>query len=895
MTGHPTPDFASLLRQLRTEAGLTQEELAEAAGLSPRTVSDLERGISKAARKRTAILLADSMGLTGQVRVLFIVAARGRVRTAEVMAANTGHAPLVQAAAVLLNQQAPAAAAAPSHPVPVPRELPADVAAFTGRAAELAELSRLLPAAGRGEIPGPVLISATSGTAGVGKTALVVHWAHQVADQFPDGQLHVNLRGYDPGRPMRAADALAGFMRALGVPSQDIPPGLEERAARYRSLLAGRRMLVLLDNAGEVEQIRPLLPGASGCVVVVTSRDALTGLVARDGAVRLEVGLLPPEDAAGLLRTLIGKRAAADPAATAALAERCCRLPLALRVAAELAATRAAPLAGLVTELADQQRRLDLLEVDGDPWTAVRAVFSWSCRHLEPAAARAFRLASLHSGADLDRYATAALTGSTLHQADRVLDRLARAHLIQPGPPGRYTMHDLLRAYARELAAAQDGQDGQWSAQTRLFDYYLYTAAAAMDTLIPSAQHQRPRIPRPASPVPPLTDPAAARTWLDTERASLAAVAAHTADHGWPAHTTRLASTVFRYLYTSGHFPEATIIDNCARQAARLTGDRAAEAHALNGLGLVDQQQGRYQQAVSHLQQALALYRETGDRLGEARVLNNLGGTVLQKGSYRQAASHFQQALALYRETGDLVGQARALANLGVIDERQGRYQQANSFNQQALALYLETGDRRGEARTLENLGVVDGRQGHYGQAVSHIQQALVLSRETADRPGEAHMLANLGEIELGQGHYHQAASNWRQSLALYRETGNRAGQADALNGLGEVSLAIGQPGLARTQHTSALALASQTFDKQQEARAHHGLGRVCQSAGEPGQARHHLQQALILYTSLGSPHADRVRGQLGATGITPASQTSGDDAGMPSCPGDTYSSGTDV
>src|SRR5450755_169459 len=329
----------------------------------------------------------------------------------------------------------------------VPRELPAAVPHFVRRASELAVLTELLGQAGE-QAAGTVVITAIGGIAGVGKTALAVQWAHRAASRFPDGQLHVNLRGYDPGRPVTAADALAGFLRALGLAGQDIPAQPEERAGRYRSLLAGKRVLVVLDNAGEVEQVRPLLPGTPTCAALVTSRDSLAGLAARDGARRLGPGPASAGrcdgPAAGADRRA-GRRA---PGAAAALAVQCSRLPLALRVAAELAAARpAVPLAGLVSELDDQQRRLDLLDADQDPRTAVRAVFSWSYQHLDAGAARAFRLP----------------------------DQLARAHLIQPAGPGRHGLHDLLRAYARELAADQDTAAERQAALTRLFDHYLYS------------------------------------------------------------------------------------------------------------------------------------------------------------------------------------------------------------------------------------------------------------------------------------------------------------------------------------------------------------------------------------------------------------------------------------
>ena len=320
-----------------------------------------------------------------------------------------------------------------TRPVPVPRELPAGVDGFTGREAELAELDWMLPVAAGGgpdQLAGPVVISAVAGTAGVGKTALAVRWAHRVAGQFPDGQLYVNLRGYDPGQAMTPGEALAAFLRAMGVADQDIPLEETERAARYRSLLAGRRMLVVLDNAATEQQVRPMLPGTGTAMVLVTSRDSLAGLVARDGAQRLDLDLLPLAEAVTLLRTLIGERADTDPAVAETLAGLCARLPLALRVAAELAATRPeAPLAELVAELAGRRDRLELLDTGADPHSAVASVFSWSYQHLPADAARMFRLLGLHPGQDWDQYAAAALSDTaSVAQAARMLGGLARAH-----------------------------------------------------------------------------------------------------------------------------------------------------------------------------------------------------------------------------------------------------------------------------------------------------------------------------------------------------------------------------------------------------------------------------------------------------------------------------------
>jgi tetratricopeptide (TPR) repeat protein/DNA-binding SARP family transcriptional activator len=741
----------------------------------------------------------------------------------------------------------------------VPRQLPAAPPSFTGRAAELRMLGRLL-----NEAAGTVVITAVGGTAGVGKTALAVHWAHQVAGRFPDGQLYVNLRGYDPDQPVTAANALARFLRALGVPGQDIPPGEDERAARYRSRLAGKHMLIVLDNAGSAGQVRPLLPGTPSCAVVVTSRDALAGLVARDGAARLDLDLLPLQDAAGLLRALIGARVDADPGAAVLLAEQCSRLPLALRVAAELAGTRDdVPLARLADELADQQQRLSLLDAGGDPCTAIRAVFSWSYRHLDTVAAQTFRLAGVHPGADFGPHAVAALTSTPLDQSCRVLDLLARKHLIQQPSPGRYSMHDLLRAYARELAAAHDDQDVQDTALTRLLDHYLHTAAAAMDTVYPAERHRRPRIPPTRTPAPPVTEPAAALAWLDAERANLVAVTAHAAGHGWPAHAIRLAPTLYRYLSAGSYCQEAIVIYTHACAAARQTGDHAAEATALNYAAGVYWQQSRYQQATDHLQQTLALSRQAGDRGREADALANLGVTCNAQGRYQEALTLYAQALDVYREAGDLHGEMSCLGNLGETEERQGRYQQAARYHHQCLAIARRTDDRIGEGAALLNLGTVRMRQGDLQQADGYLRQGLAFYGETGDRYRQADALTRIGDVRLRQGRPQEACDRIREGLALYQEIGDRSGQADALNSLGEAHLAAGQPSHASTHHIAACDISDDIGDKYQQARAHDGLAHAHHALASPGQARDHWVEALALYTQLGTPEAAQVRAHL--------------------------------
>jgi len=694
---------------------------------------------------------------------------------------------------------------------PGPAQLPADVAAFTGRSQELAELSRLAA-----HSP-DMVISVVSGTAGAGKTALAIRWARRVAREYPDGQLYVNLRGYDPGQPVPPGDALAGFLRA---------PGLPAPAATYRSLLDGRRVLVLLDNASSVEQVRPLLPGSSTCLVVVTSRDSLAGLVARHGARRLDLDRLPLADAVGLLRTLIGDRVDAEPRAAAELAGQCARLPLALRVAAELAAASpGSRLSGLAGELAGEQRRLDLLGAGGDEHTAIDGVFFWSYRHLPAAAARAFRLVGGHPGPDFDAYAVAALASMTITEARDVLALLARAHLVHPAGTGRHGLHDLLRAYASRLAAATDGDAAQAAALTRLRDYYLAAASSAMDALVPAEKRYRPPVPPAGTLSPQLSGAAQARAWLDAERASVVAMAVHAATGDAPGYTTRLAGTLYRYLETGGHYADAVTLHGHALQAARLAGDRAAEATALTNLGIISWRQGRYQ----------------------------------------QATGHHRHAMAASAEIGDLAGKATALANLGVVFERQGHYDEAADCHAEALALTRQLGDRGGEARELANLGSVAARRGDYEQAVRWYQRALAIFRAAGDHNSEASALPDLGLAYQQQGQHEQAIGCYQRALELVRESGDRIGEAEALNGVGAIMLSTGRPGEAQANHTAALTLASRIGDAYEQARAHNGLGAALQATGDITLARHHWLRALDLYAELGIPEPAGIRDQVAA------------------------------
>jgi tetratricopeptide (TPR) repeat protein/transcriptional regulator with XRE-family HTH domain len=844
------------LRRQRQAARLTQQELAERSGLSVRTISNLECDRITKPYPSSVQLVATALGLT---------ATAGADLLAWYRACQAGQTYLQQASAES------DAAALPGLPVSservpgakaqLPRQLPTTVSQFAGRRAELAALTRMLDQGG--EAAGAVVISAIRGMAGIGKTALAVRWAHMVADRFRDGQLYVNLRGYDPDQPVAAADALAGLLRSLGVPGQEIPDGAEDRARLYRSRLAGRRVLVLLDNARDGEHVRLLLPGDPGCVAVVTSRDALAGLVAADGARRLDLDVLPLADAVALLRSLIGPRADQEPEAMAALAGLCARLPLALRIAAEQAAgCPKVPLAGLVAEL--KASRLDCLDA-GEDRADVRAVFSWSYRQLPEEVAGAFALTGLHPGVDLDVAAAAALTGTSTGQARRVLRRLHRASLVQAADPGRYGMHDLLRAYAREQATATDSGGRCEQALTRLFDYYLAAAAAAMDILYPAEAHRRPRIPAFAAAAPAMAGEADARAWLDTERANLAAVAAHCAGHGWPRHATDLAATLFRYLISGSHLPEAHMIYGHALQAARLSGDLAAEAEALNGLGGIAIMKGQCRDAAGHYQAALERYRRCGDRAGEARALHNLGITDKELHNYRSSAGYYRQAIAAFEDAGDSLGAARALAYLAAAETELGSYDQAGEHLQRALPVLQDSKDPAGEADALGRIGMLNLRCGQLAQAAAFFEEALAIYRSLGHPGGVAAELCNLAEVSVRQGQYGQAIGSSRRALALYRETGNQNGETVTLCTLARALHGAGRTAAARAELQTALRLAAETGNTYQQAAIHRDLADSRHRDGQDELACHHWRQALTLYTQLGAPEADQVRSRLRA------------------------------
>jgi DNA-binding SARP family transcriptional activator/Tfp pilus assembly protein PilF len=659
-----------------------------------------------------------------------------------------------------------ARAAAPERSPVVPRQLPAAVRHFAGREPQIAELDDLAAQSWQAET---TAIAVVTGTAGVGKTSTVVHWAHRVADQFTDGQLYVNLRGFSPSRrPMTPSEAIRGFLDALEVPLQRMPATIDAQAGLYRSLLAGRRMLVVLDNAHDVDQVRPLLPGSSGCVVVVTSRDQLSGLIASEGAHSISLDLLTDDEAYGLLESHLGpQRLAVEPDAAAGLVERCARLPLALSVAAARAVVDPELwLARLASQLADARDRLDQLDA-GEHATNLRAVLSWSYRGLSPEAARLFRLLGLHPGPDLTAAAAASLAGLEVSDVPRLLRELIRTHLVAEHVPGRFTFHDLLRAYAAELAAATDTEADRRAAIHRMLDHYLHTAHAA--DLLLRQHHLAFALPLPQTGV--VVEPIAGQTeglsWFGAERAVLMAATELANDSGFETHAWKLAATLGEFLGRRGHPRDLATVQSTALEAARRSADPSGQAHAHRGLARANAFLGQYDDAETNFRNALCLYGEVGDVIAQASTHLGLAGLAERRGDHHEALDHSRRGLDLFRTTDDRSGQGRALNMVGWYEGHLGNHERALDFCQQALTLHQETGDRRALADTLDSVGYALHQLGDHRRAIEHYQDALDLQREFGDHRGEADTLTHLGDSQLAAGDPNAARLCWQRALAI--------------------------------------------------------------------------------------------------------------------------------
>jgi len=895
---HAALSFAGLLRQLRDDAGLTQEELAEAARLSPRAVSDLERGVNRTARHDTARLLAGALGLTGPQRALFEAAARGRVPAGEVLAAG---------------ESAAAAAAT--------RTLPRDIASFTGRRAELAQLTDAVTSAAAAG-GGVVGIYAIGGMAGIGKTTFAVHAAHQLAGTFPDGQFFLSLHAHTPGqRPVEPVDALASLLLTAGVGAQQIPPGLQARAARWRDYLAGKKVLLLLDDAASHEQVTPLLPGTAGSLVLITSRRHLTAL---QDAAAISLDTLTPGEAAALLAQLSGRpdlRPGTGPAGE--ITRMCGYLPLAIgMLARQLHHHPAWTAADLAADLAAAAGRLELMRAEN---LSVAVAFDLSYQDLTAGQQRLFRRLGVHPGTSIDAYAAAALDGTDLAAARRHLDGLYDHYLLTEPVRGRYRLHDLLREHARALVVAGDQADAD-AAAGRLLDYYLHTAAAASRHIeTRSTAAARPLPGEQPAVAPPLSTARQASAWLDAERANLDAAAGYAVGRGWPGYAIAIPAAISGFLFARGHWDQSAALHRAALAAAGQAGDQAGQAGALNELGILQRATGAFAAAAAGHQQALELYRGLGDRLGQASALDNLGRVKRETGDYPAAAASHQQAFAIFRDLDHRVGQALATTNLGNVQARTGDYPAAAASHQQALAIfrdighrlgqalatgnlgtlqfwigdypaaaaslaqalgmYRDLGDRLGQASATANLGEVQARMEDYPAAAASLAQALGMFRDLGDRRGQAICTGNLGALQLRIGDYPAAAASLAQALAIYGELGDQGGEAGVLNDLGEMMARSGDGLWARDHHARALAIAQEIGAPLEEARALEGIGHCLLQDGHPDDGAAHLQQALAIYERIGAPDAQRIQESLRQCGITTALPPPSGESRQPGAP----------
>jgi tetratricopeptide (TPR) repeat protein len=733
-------------------------------------------------------------------------------------------------------QQAP-----PLHPV-VTDTLPRDVATLIGRDHEL---QRIIDAAGPGRV---VSIYTIDGMPGIGKTALATRTAHRLADHFPDGRFFVDLHAHTPGQPVaQPGDVLAGLLTELGIDPGVIPDSFENRRNLWRDRLAGKRVLLVLDDAMGQSQVEPLLPAGQGCLTLITSRRRL---VALDGALPLALDTLEPDKAAELF-CILAHRAptGTDRALVAETVRLCGYLPLAIvLLAGRLAHHARWTIAQVAADFAAAQDRLGELDI-GE--RAVYAAFTMSHGNLPPELQRLFRRIGLHPGPDIDAYAAAALDDIPMATVRRRLEALFVDHLLDETAAGRYRMHDLLREYARSLAGDDPAEDRR-AAIDRLLDYYQCAGGAADRYLARETRPHPPADDTVSTGKPRLSSHGDALAWIRAERANLLACLDYVASSNQPSRVIGLTSVLSGLLRVDGPWPDAIALHQRAVTAAQRSGDRLGEANALNDLGLVRYWTDDYPGASDLQQQALTIYREIGDRLGEARALTDLGRVRYSTDDYPDATDLQQQALMICREIGHSRGEAEALHCLGRVRYWTGDYPGSADFQQQALTIYREIGDRAGEAEALHCLGRVRYRTGDYPSSADLQQQALTINRDIGDRVGEASALTDLGWVRYWTGDYPGSAELQQQALTIYREIGNPRGEANALHCLGRVHYVTGgYPGSADLQQ-QVLAIYRDIGDRNGEARALSCLGSVrCVTGDYPGAADLQ-QQALAIYQDIG-------------------------------------------
>ena len=744
--------------------------------------------------------------------------------------------------------QTPVTATPPPRPpsraaVAAPRQLPADVRGFTGRAAQLRRLDALLAEADTdGARSSPVL--AVVGAAGVGKTALAVRWAHRVRDRFPDGQLYVDLRGYTPGStPMTAHQALGRFLRALGTDHDHVPADTEEAAAAFRSLVAGRRLLILLDNACASDQVRPLLPGEPGCAVLITSRDRLTGLSVRHGAHRLVLDVLPRKDAHALLGRDLGDERFRDRPEVAELAALCGYLPLALRIAtARLCDTPYGDLGALLAEL--RSSRLAALEVAGDEHSVVRTAFDLSYQALDAPLRRCFRLLGLFPGPDFAPEAAAALADVPVEEARRMLDRLAAAHLVEQPAPGRHTLHDLIRLYAAERTAAEESEAERRAARERLCDWYLRRAYDAAGHVSPDWLLSPNAVPEAADGhlrPPRFADQSEAVRWLEAESANLVVLVEHSATHGLERAAWRLAEMLRGYLWHQKQTDDWLSIARHSVRAADADGDLAARATARLNLLNVHTHRGDHEAAVSLCREAYRLAEQADWLPGQASVLRSLAQVHWRSGRLRQAADCLGRALELSRRDHHLTGLVAGLSNLSLVHQHMGDLRSALTCLTEAAAL-ADNPIRAAAVR--QELAAVRHGLGQTSAALADVSHALRLSRRVRDRATEGDCLRVMAEVHRDLGDRTAALAAANEGLAVLEDMGDALPLSQMLNVLGTVHLRFGEPGRAEACHRRALGTAESCGHLRERVNATLGLAQAALLTGRRAEALAQAEQA---------------------------------------------------
>lgn len=737
--------------------------------------------------------------------------------------------------------------AAPGPPPP-PQNLPGDVAGFAGRLAEVDHLDSLLRAAGTTP-SGPPVVVVISGTAGVGKTALAVHWANRVTDQFPDGQLYLDLRGSATQPPMRALEALTTLLQSLGVAGSQIPNDTESTAALYRSRLRGRRVLILLDNAGSEQQVRPLLPATAGCAAIITSRDRLGGLVAHNGAHRIRLDVLPPNDAHTLLINTLGvARVDVDQPAAAELSALCAYLPLALRIAAaNLADHPRRTIAAYVGELAEGNPVTDLHN-DGDEDMAVQTAFDLSYQALPAEARRLFRLLGLVPGPDVTAAAAAALAAVEPDVARRCLERLARAHLLDEHLSGRFTFHDLLRTYARHLALREDGDLERQQADLRLMDWYLAAADSAAAALYPHTL-RLPGGPHTATTIQSrleFSGPAQAREWLDAERPNLVAAIRHASEGAARPVAWQMAFRLRRYFWHNGHLADWAAVAQAAL-AATDEDDRRAQVTARLNLGDLHSVLSLHRDAIAHYQIARALASSDGWAAAEAAGLGAIGSCHLLLGQLAEAEQVLSRRLALARRDGTPGMVAATTGNLANVYREQGRLRRSLRCHRQALDLYQQAGVSPEIAGALSNLGDLAHLLGRLDEARVLLAQAVALAREVGDRFAEINSMLGQAAVEVDTGHGQTALETATEAMALADLTGSPLVRVRARNVLGRAYRNFGQADTAVDHHLAALHIAEQCENPGYQAESLARLADAYRAAKNGAAAAVHAERAVTL------------------------------------------------